>query len=284
MEETSQLISSFVRSLETHPHGKEIITIVEEILADDSGVVPPSLLASLKQLSDNNMSLLIDFWLLRGSILKEEGREAEAVRLFFEAIQWAPDQETTWLRIVDIYKGHEEFFKAVFFLVEGQKRLDPPNSLTDKLALLMPQLEVQLTAPPGTNNLLCVDTPATFVSDTPSPVPKEPLQISSEASDLWTQALECFEEGTQGDNLIYLQAFIHFAHSTVREVLGLDGTFEVGLDHKIAQYGLFEFKRFFSRLNSLRNTVIHHEYLVSKEEAIDIHRHVLDFLSFMQQK
>ncbi|MFX0124009.1 MAG: tetratricopeptide repeat protein [Candidatus Hodarchaeota archaeon] len=299
MEETSQLVSSFVRSLETHPNGEAIIEIVEAILADESGVIDPSHITSLKELSNNNVSLLVDFWILRGTILIEEGRDLEAIQLFFEATQWLPDDVSTWLRIADIFKAKDDLLKASFFLTEAQTRLTPHISVTEKLDSLLSQLEVRLSFPPGIPNLTngednaLVDPPRNLESELDGKIalsiipvssarPKGSFQIPPEAESVWNLALECFEEGTKGDNLIYLNAFIHYAHSTVREVLGLDGNFKAGLDAKVARYGLFQYQRFFNRLNSLRNAVVHENYLLSKEEAQDIHTQVTEFLAFLQ--
>ncbi len=297
MEETNQVVSSFVRSLETHPNGEAIIEIVETILADDTGAIDPSHIASLKELSNNNVSLLVDFWILRGSILNEEGRDPEAVQLFFEATQWLPDDISTWLRIADIFKAKDELLKASFFLTEAQTRFESHISITDELNSLLRQLEVQLSLPLGIplqtkesddhlESPVIIEPELDNTNDLSVPPArlKDPLQISPEAESVWNLALECFEEGNKGDNLIYLNAFIHYAHSTVREVLGLDGNFKTDLDAKVAQYGLFNFQRFFNNLNSLRNAVIHDSYLLSKEEARDIHTRVTEFLSFIQNQ
>ncbi|MFX1514719.1 MAG: tetratricopeptide repeat protein [Promethearchaeota archaeon] len=297
MEGTSQLVSNFVRSLETHPNGEAIIDIVELILADDSGDVDSVHIASLRELSNNNVSLLIDFWILRAMILKEEGKDLEAVKLFFEATKWCPEDVSTWLRIADIFKSKDEFLKASFFLIEAKARLESHPSITAELNSILQQLEIRLSFPPGipkTDELLDVsdespqinepETNGPSVISTPVVKSKIVFQIPPEAENVWNLALECFEEGTKGENLIYLNAFIHYAHSTVREVLSLDGNFKTGLDAKVAHYGLFQYQRFFNRLNSLRNAVIHDNYLLSKEEARDIHSQVTEFLSFMQKQ
>jgi hypothetical protein len=297
MVETSQLVSNFVKSLETHPNGEAIIAIVETILADVSGDIDPTLIASLGELSNNNASLLVNFWILRGMILKEEGQDPEAIQLFFEAAQWLPEDVSTWLRITDVFKGKNELLKASFFLTEAQSRLKSSSSITEELNSLLHQLEIRLSFPPGIR-ILPSEEPEALVLNEPeeeaindlsttsatSVTPKESFQIPPEAESVWNLALECYEEGTKGENLIYLNAFIHYAHSTVREVLGLDGNFKAGLDAKVARYGLFQYQRFFNRLNSLRNAVVHDNYLLSKEEAHDIHAKVAEFLSFMQEQ
>lgn len=284
MEETSQSVSSFIQGLESHPNGEEIITVIEDIIAADSIDIDPVLINSLLRLSGNNLSLLVDFWILRGTIMKEEGRDLDAIRTFFEAGRWVPNDPGPWLRIADIFKSQQEFLKALFFLSEAQECLDSPSVINDEINFLMHQLEAGLAIPPGFPEPLEAAPDPEEPSPPPSTTPNESFTLPSQASNLWDLALECFHEGTTGDKIIYLQAFIHYAHSTVRDVLGLDGNFKAGLDRKIAQYGLFEFKPFFNRLNSLRNAVIHDTYLLFKEEAIEIHDHVVEFLSFMQKQ
>ena len=95
-----------------------------------------------------------------------------------------------------------------------------------------------------------------------------PSEAIGEALDSWEQALECFKEGIEGSNPIYLQAFIHYAHSTVREFLRLDGNFKTGLERQVAEFGLFDNKQFFIKLNRLRNAVIHDNYAVSEEGRV----------------
>ncbi|MFW9905232.1 MAG: hypothetical protein ACFFFH_12910 [Candidatus Thorarchaeota archaeon] len=300
MVETSQLVSSFVKSLEAHPNGEAIIEIVETILAEDFMDIDPTHIASLKELSNNNVSLLVDFWILRGMILKEEGQDFEAIQLFFEATQWLPEDVGTWLRIVDVFKAKDELLKASFFLTEAQSRLKSSSSITEELNSLFRQLKIRLSFPPGikkitseekahVNTLVINESEEGEIYDlsttsTTSTKLKESFEIPPEAESVWNLALECYEEGTKGENLIYLNAFIHYAHSTVREVLGLDGNFKAGLDAKVAQYGLFHYQRFFNRLNSLRNAVVHENYLLSKEEAHEIHAQVVEFISFMQKQ
>ncbi|MHA2219764.1 MAG: hypothetical protein ACXACY_27970, partial [Candidatus Hodarchaeales archaeon] len=111
------------------------------------------------------------------------------------------------------------------------------------------------------------------------PEPHKPSLMTTEAFDVWERALECFKEGTEGNNLIYLQAFIHYAHSTVRELLRLDGNFKTGLERQVAEFGLFDYKQFFVKLNRLRNAVIHDNYAVSEEEAVGIHSKLSDLIN-----
>lgn len=292
MQNVRQLISNFVGGLESHPNGQELIRLVEEILNDDSGLVNPSIISSLKKLSQDNFSLLVDFWILRASILKEEGRDQEAMRIFLEATQWRPTDLSIWFRIIDFYKNQQEYFRASFFLVEAQQRLDSTN-YTDDLDQIYQHIYRNLTLPPGVKNTFNeealdlkhedeINISRELTNDESNGVFPElqidPSTISSEALNLWEQALECFEEGINGDNLIYLQAFIHYAYSTIREILKLNGSFMNGLERQIAKFGLFEYKKFFIKLNQLRKAVIHDNYTVSKEEARGIHSQISDLL------
>ncbi len=292
MQNVRQLISNFVGGLESHPNGQELIRLVEEILNDDSGLVNPSIISSLKKLSQDNFAILVDFWILRASILKEEGRDQEAMRIFLEATKWCPTDLSTWLRIIDLYKKQQEYLRASFFLLEVLQFLDLSN-YADDLDQIYQQLYRNLALPPGIKNTLSEEVldlkhkNETNISreltiDEPNHMSLE-LQIdsptiSSEALNLWEQALECFEEGINEDNLIYLQAFIHYAHSTIREILRIKGSFNDGLERQIAKFGLFEYRKSFIKLNQLRNAVIHDNYIVTKEEATGIHSQICDLL------
>lgn len=294
MQNAQQLISKFVGSLEFHPNGQEIITLVEGILNNDSGTIDPSIIMSLKKLSQDNVSLLIDFWILRASILKEEGRDQEAIRVFIEAPQWYPNDLSVWLRIIDFFANQQEYLKASFFLLEAQKHMDVSGNLNDDYSQVFQQLTRNLELPPGikspdldTQSIEnesgnCEEISSTEVSDSVSSDShvdsKEQYFITSEVTNLWDQAFECFEEGIKGNNLIYLQAFIHYAHSTIREILGLDGNFKNGLERQVAKFGLFEYKNFFIKLNRLRNAVIHENYVISKEEAEGIFSRIATLL------
>ncbi|MHA1969786.1 MAG: hypothetical protein ACW964_18580 [Candidatus Hodarchaeales archaeon] len=149
MQTGHELISHFVESLEFHPNGPAIIDIVEDILSNDSGSVSPQQVASLKRLSNNNASLLIDFWILRASILAEEGLEKEAMQLFYEASRWGPEDRNTWFRIIDFFSSRQEYLKASFFLVEAQENLDTEGLMQDEIIHLVQQLESNLALPPG---------------------------------------------------------------------------------------------------------------------------------------
>jgi tetratricopeptide (TPR) repeat protein len=288
MADTSQLISSFVNSLETHPNGAQIIEIIQEILANDSGTFDSQLIASLIQLCNNNTSLLIDFWFLRGSILKEDGRDQESMQAFFEAVRLRPSDVSTYVRIADFFKGRDELLKVSFFLTEAQKCLNSEDIIIEEFEQTLKQLEVHLALPPGLNlsrspMFVSPDPPSSSQVAQPALSSGQGLRVTvpSTAKDVWNLALECFEEALKENNLVYLQAFVHYAHSTIREILRLDGSFKAGLDGQLAQFGLFEYRSFFLKLNRLRNAVIHDNSIPSQQEAQDIHDRIQHlFVSF----
>ncbi|MFX0185732.1 MAG: hypothetical protein ACFE95_21825, partial [Candidatus Hodarchaeota archaeon] len=288
MADTSQLVSSFVNSLETHPNGAQIIEIIQELLANDSGTSDSQLIASLVRLCKNNTSLLIDFWFLRGSILKEDGKDQESMHAFFEAVRLRPTDVSTYVRIADFFKGHDELLKVSFFLSEAQKYLNSED-IIEEFEQTLTQLEVLLALPPGLN---LSPSPMVVSSDSPSssqiarPVSSSDqglrVTVPSKAKDLWNLALECFDEAMKENNLVYLQAFIHYAHSTIREILRLDGNFKARLEGQLAQFGLFEHKSFFLKLNRLRNAVVHDNYIPTQQEARDIYDHIRHLLASFQ--
>ena len=153
METASQLVSKFNESLESHPHGEEIIEMVQTILSGDPESVDPTIISSLVKLSNGNASLLVDFWLLRGAILKEEGRDQESLQIFFEATQWIPDDVNIWLRIINIFISQEELFVASFFLSEASKHLETHDFLLEELNQINARLEMSLAIPPGFESL-----------------------------------------------------------------------------------------------------------------------------------
>ncbi|MHA2226606.1 MAG: hypothetical protein ACXAC8_15455 [Candidatus Hodarchaeales archaeon] len=284
METASQLVSKFNESLESHPHGEKIIEMVQTILSSDPESVDPTIISSLVKLSNGNASILVDFWLLRGAILKEEGRDQESLKIFFEATQWIPDDVNIWLRIINMFISQEELFTASFFLSEASKRLETHNFLLEELNQINARLEMGLAIPPGFESLTSEEK--NDFNDPPSSNDEsvECFELPPQAVDLWDRAMECFNDGINNNDLINLQAFIHYSHSAVREGLGLDGKFKAGLERKIAQYGLFQFEKFLNQLNHLRNLVIHSDYVVTPNEAQETHDHILKFFEFMKKQ
>lgn len=285
-EKVGDMISQFVASLEDHPKGAELVTLVERVLAGEIGKVDSAVVAALKQLSNNNVALIVDFWILRGQILKEEGQDQAAIKTFMEAAQWEPTNVETWVRLVDMYVQSNEFLKAVFFLQEAQETLESSSPLKEIMEKIEDQLRKSFSYPPGIDTGKGTELPSLPVSahlssqETTSPREdpnsqgprtsptgrKSDRKIPEEVDKVWELAMECYE-GAKGDNLVYRHAFVHYAHATVRELLGGEGKFADVLERKLAQYGLLEHQDFFKWLNHLRNKVVHEDYMPTREEV-----------------
>jgi tetratricopeptide (TPR) repeat protein len=287
MGDLKQAVADFVNSVESHPNGARIIEIIQKIFTSGLKEVDQEIIAALKQLCNFNKSLLIDFWILRAAIFKEEGRENDSLQTFFEAVKWRPDDVSTWFRITDFYKDHKELVKASFFLVEAQKRLKGENTIIDEYNQVMQQLEINLNLPTGLNSHDTLELSKRDSSGKNSHVPqvssfsssKQSFSITPSIDPVWNHAEECYKEALKEKNPVYIQAFIHYAHSTIRELLGLDGNFKDGLDGKLTIYGLIQYKSFFLNLNRLRNKVIHDQFIPSLNEIQTIYKQISRLLS-----
>ncbi|MFW9856818.1 MAG: hypothetical protein ACFFFG_17350 [Candidatus Thorarchaeota archaeon] len=292
-EKAGRLVTDFVASLEDHPNGAELITLVERVLAAEGQKVDPAVIANLKQLSNNNLALLVDFWILRGHIMREEGHEQAAFKTFMEATQWEPRNLGTWMRLVDIFIDGNELLKAMFVLQQAQEMLGMDNRLQEVMAQIEGHVRAGLSHPPGIDakskpEVSSVPVPTLEESHQPRGVVKG-LQVADgtvapggsrmdlrkdvEVDKVWELALECYE-GAQGENLVYRHAFVHYAHATVRKLLGIEGKFADELERKVAQFGLFNKKNFFKWLNHLRNKVSHEDYMPTPEEIRRVYAEV----------
>jgi tetratricopeptide (TPR) repeat protein len=287
MGDLKQAVADFVNSIETHPNGARIIEIIQKIFASGLKDVDQGLITTLEQLSNSNKSLLIDFWILRAAIFKEEGRENDSIQTFIEALKWRPNDVNTWVRIADFFKDHNELLKASFFLVEAQKRLKGANTIVDEYNQVIQQLETNLNLPIGLNSSNTLGSSKREPSDQNSQTPQDFSLTSPEQNfslppsidTVWNHADECFKEALKEENPVYLQAFIHYAHSTIGELLGLNGNFKEGLERQIAKFGFLEYKSFFLNLNRLRNEVIHDHFIPSLNVIKTIHKQILSLLS-----
>ena len=286
---TAPLVSAFIRSLETHPKGVELINIVEKILAGESKSVDPALIASLMELSNNNVTLLVDFWILRGTILQEEGKLYESFQTFLEATQWQSNDVNIWLRIGEYFNNKSELIKASYYFSHAQKQFKLDFTINNELNQMKNSLKRRLFLSPGINNenislLNNISSNKDFMLLNKH----KKFHIPPNVESVWNQALECYEEAFKDgskDDVIYMQAFVHYAHSTIRELLGINGNFHFNLEKKIAKYGLFEYKSFLTRLNKLRNQVVHDRYAPSKEIVKDIHKNASKIIdSVLQQE
>ncbi|MFW9777974.1 MAG: hypothetical protein ACFFE8_03900 [Candidatus Heimdallarchaeota archaeon] len=292
-EKVGSLVTDFVASLEGHPNGAELITLVERVLAGENQRVDPMVIANLKQLSNSNLSLLVDFWILRGHIMREEGHEQAAFKTFMEAAQWEPRNIGTWMRLVEIFVQENELFKAMFVLQQAQEMLGLDNRLQEVMAQIEGHVRAGLIHPPGIDaeskpEVLSVPVP-TLEESRQSKVIIKGLQVTdgtevsegsrmdlrkdAEVDKVWELAVECYE-GAQGENLVYRHAFVHYAHATVRKLLGIEGKFTDELERKVAQFGLFNKKSFLKWLNHLRNRVSHEDYMPTPEEIRRVYAEV----------
>ena len=105
---------------------------------------------------------------------------------------------------------------------------------------------------------------------------------SSSVKNLWNQAQECFQEFKSAHEQIFTQAFVHYAHSTLRELFGLDGNFRAGIDQVIEQFQLTDYKQFLYWLNRLRNVVEHENYFPSEHEITKIFNQVQAILTLVE--
>jgi hypothetical protein len=104
-------------------------------------------------------------------------------------------------------------------------------------------------------------------------------QLPSSVLFAWDLAQQCFDSYLSDQSVIYSHAFIHHVHTSARELLGLDGNFHQGLVTALRHHKLSEFRPFFSKLNHIRNTVQHENYIPSHSEITDIHEGMLSILT-----
>jgi tetratricopeptide (TPR) repeat protein len=285
-EKVGDLVTEFVASLEDHPNGAELITLVERVLAGESQKVDSAVIATLRQLSNNNGALLVDFWILRGHIMKEEGHDQAAFQTFMEAAQWEPRNLGTWMRLVEMFVKENELFKATFFLQQAKEYLGTDDHLLEGMEQIEARLRTQLSYSPGIGTgtgteqasvtvstqqgsqetMKSEEGPNTSNQRTSSAGGEIERRKNEEVDKVWELAVECYE-GAKGDNLVYRHAFVHYAHATVRKLLGIEGKFKDGLERGVAQHGFFEHQSFFKWLNQLRNKVALEDYMPTQEEV-----------------
>ena len=286
MAETRQLITNFIQSIESHPNGEQLIEIVEKIIAADYVNINPVLLNSLCQYSGNNLDFLIEFCFLRAAILNEEGRKNEVLQVILEALSYGSNDLKVWYRIVEICLREGALLYAIFFLQEAKIR---QINLFDEFPEFFQQLEQQLKLPiglihsePSNNNREQFHPPKEEISpdikNEAVEVSSKIFKISDNIRDLWESAIGFYSDGCNLKGSSHLSPFIHYAHSTIKAILEIGGSFNNDLEQKIAKYGLFEYQAFFLRLNDLRDRVIHQNYLLTLNEAKEIFEQIQNFL------
>lgn len=306
MSHRTQLVHEFVEKLESHPNGANIISIVQEIFEKPNDIPESTLISQLKLLSENNLALLEDLWILRASIFQEEMNLKKMWQVLQDCASWIPFNPKRIERVIQVLIDSEQYLKATFLF--QKYNLNSNAEYQEDYDLVMKCLIHGLSLPPGiridhekqgrclaregvanSNNVseigsIVKNEKSSKISldrDSNEKLKKESIQVSERALNNWDQARECYEEGVKKDNVTYLQAFIHFAHSTAREALGLDGRFKAGLEAKIAQFGLYEYKRFLVELNRVRNAVMHDNYLITCNEAKHIYQKMEELLNLL---
>ena len=96
MSNTTTQISSFIATLESHPRATELIPLVEQLFNTDDFSAESQLTSILLDICPNNPSLITELWLLRGTILLEEGLTLRAISIFWEAVHVRPTEPKPW--------------------------------------------------------------------------------------------------------------------------------------------------------------------------------------------
>ncbi|MFW9854265.1 MAG: tetratricopeptide repeat protein [Candidatus Thorarchaeota archaeon] len=148
-----------------------------------------TIIATLRQLSNGNDSLLVDFWILRAHIMKEERNERAAFQTFMEAVQWDPRNVGTWVRLVEMFVKENELFKATFFLQQAQGIHPSDTHLRELMEQLKARLQVRLDHPPGIEG-------EPGMESTSSPVPRHERPQESGASRKKTKPVKQPVTGT----------------------------------------------------------------------------------------
>ncbi len=143
------IVTTFLSSLETYPKAVELINIIEKLISDKFLTVNSKYIASLMELSNNNVTLLVNLWFICGVILEEEGKNQEAIRTFLEAIHWNSKDISTCLRIADFFISKNELIKATYFFSKAQEQFNLNYNVTDKFFEIIKLLERNLIISPG---------------------------------------------------------------------------------------------------------------------------------------
>ena len=289
MATSSSHISTFMASLTHHPQAADLIPLVEQLLNVDDTVAEHMLVSSLQQLCADNSAFLTALWTLRGTILLEEGNYSKALKIFWELLHFDRTLLAPWQQVIDLFILRQDFIKASFFLLEALLVFPVDSDFKQLFQDLSRQLVVQLHRRPGffLDSSTCPSLPSTDLSSSSlgssSPSSRSysssRKQLPSSVLNAWDLALQCFNSYLSDKSVIYCQAFIHHAHTSARELLGLDGNFHNGLDNALRKHHLSEYKPFFSKLNRIRNTVQHNNYIPSPPEITEIHDDLLSILT-----
>jgi hypothetical protein len=289
MVTSSSQISSFMASLTHHPLVADLIPLVEQLLNVDDVVLENMLVSSLQQICSDNSAFLTALWTLRGTILLEEGNYSKALKIFWELLHFDRSLRAPWQQVIDLFIHRQELIKASFFLMEALLVFPIDSDFKQLFQHLSQQLVFQLHQRPGVKvnsstgvSQPSVDSPSSSTNSSPPvsrPYSSSRKQLPSSVLFAWDLAQQCFESYLSDQTVIYSHAFIHHVHTSARELLGLDGNFHQGLDAALRHHKLSEFRPFFSKLNHIRNTVQHDNYIPSHSEITHIHEGMLSILT-----
>ena len=244
-------ISTFVTNLEHHPRADSLIPLVEQLLEVEDPLIEAQLTTSLQNVCQENVELIVDFWILRGILYLEEKHNLRALQTFWKGLQFHNRSHSAWKRIIDILNKRRNWIQTSFFLIEALKIFSNDREFQDLFhhgsANLLENIQISpgihdetrsLTEFRQSENIIQRESTSVIIDK-----PKR-LKLSSSVQNLWDQAQECFQEFTSAHEKIFTQAFVHYAHSTLRELFNLDGNFRVGIDDVIDRFQLSDYKQF----------------------------------------
>jgi hypothetical protein len=282
-------ISTFVANLEYHPKADSLIPLVQQLLVVEDPFVESQLTASLHEICKENVDLIIDFWILRGFLHLEEGRDFRALPIFWKGLEYQIQSRSTWQNIIETFIHRENWIKASFFLVESLKIFPDDPHLQALFRQTSNKLLRNTQVSPGiqhktsdSEEFLQVEDQVKIESQSSSVGSKKRFKLSSSVQNLWEQAQECFQEFNSAHEQIFTQAFVHYAHSTLRELFNLDGSFRAGLENVIDKFQVSDYKQFLYWVNKLRNAVEHDNYFPSESEVKKIYTQVQAILSLFE--
>ncbi len=289
MSTTDSQISSFITTLESHPRATELIPLVEQLFNVDDFSAEAQLTAILLDICGTDPSLITDLWLLRGTILLEEGLSLRAIAIFWEAVHIQPTELDPWEQVIQIFISREELINASYFLTKAQIVFPENSDLSSLLQNLTQQILMNLQNVPGVTK----DGKLVSISLT-SPMFQEGTRSLNRDSTLvifpdtfhnpWKMTHECFKESNVSSNQKDKQAFITYAHSAMLELLGLDGNFREGLDQALIRFQLTTYKQPLMFLNRIRNQVVHANTIPSKKEIQRIYSLVQEIVTHFEEQ
>jgi hypothetical protein len=214
------------------------------------------------------------------------------LRIFCDLLHFDRSLRAPWQQVIDLFIHRQELIKASFFLMEALLVFPVDSDFKQLFQHLSRQLVVQLHNRPGVKvgSSTGVSQPSANSSSSSKELKNPPTSVSRPYSSSrkqlpssvlfsWDLAQQCFDSYLSDQGVIHSHAFIHHVHSSARELLGLDGNFHQGLDAALRHHKLSDFRPFFSKLNHIRNTVEHANYIPSHSEITDIHEGMLSILT-----